>query len=170
MWKLLHLKNFPENMISLQVFRHFKSNHGQKSVFAKIHAQTATRNYAAWRGDKKTDDGSNLYLQSCLQVLSYGCIGVSYQLQITTDCFYASFCLSLPAAPLSLPSSPSLHACLGTRTSCRRELPLALLLTTRAVSARIDGQLHKLPYSLAGESCQGHVGPLSTGDKKYITS
>lgn len=60
MWKLLNLKSFPENMISLQVLRHLKNNHGQKSAFAKIHAQTATCSYAAGRGDKMTDDGSDL--------------------------------------------------------------------------------------------------------------
>lgn len=47
-------------MISLQVLRHLKINHGQKSAFAKIHAQTATCSYAAGRGDKMTDDGSDL--------------------------------------------------------------------------------------------------------------
>lgn len=65
MWKLLHLKNFPENIISVQVFRYLKNNHRQKSVFAKIHAQMATCGYAAQRGDKKTDDGSNLYNPVC---------------------------------------------------------------------------------------------------------
>ena len=109
-------------------------------------------------------------LQSCLQVLSCGYVSGSYQLQITTECFYALFCLSPPAAPLSLPSSPPLPASLGTRTSHGRELPSALLLITWAVNARLDGQLHKLPYSLAGASCQGHAGPLSTKDKKYISS
>lgn len=48
-------------MISLQVFRHLKKNHGQKSVFAKIHTQMATCSYGAQRGDKMTDDGSNLH-------------------------------------------------------------------------------------------------------------
>jgi len=65
MWKLLHLKNFPESVISLQVFRHLKNNHGQKSAFSIVYAQTATCSYAAQRGDKKRDDGSNLYNPVC---------------------------------------------------------------------------------------------------------
>lgn len=92
------------------------------------------------------------------------------QLQITTDCFYVSFCLSPPAVPLSLPSSPPLQACSGARTSCRRELPSALLLKMWAVDSRVDGQLHRLPYFLAGASCWGHVSPLFTGDKRSIIS
>lgn len=65
MWKLLHLKIFPENMISLQVFRRLKNNHGQKNASAKIHAQTATCRYAAQRGDKKRDDGYDHHNPVC---------------------------------------------------------------------------------------------------------
>lgn len=122
----------------------------------------AVCSYAVQRGDKKPDSGSSLhnpeFAGSLLQM---------HRWQLSTpDNYTLILCLLLPFPSSCYPQ----HACLGTRTSRRRELSSWLPLTTWAVSTRLDGQLHKLPYSLAGASCQGRAGPLSTKDQTHISS
>lgn len=139
-----------------------------KVSFTKTHIWMATCSYAAQRGDKKAEEGSNRCSSVCrcsiMDAQASGSTPDNYRL------FYVSLCLSPSAVPLSLPFSALLQACLGSRTSHRRDLPSALLLKTWVVDARVDAQLHRLPYSLAGVSCWGHVGPLFTRDKNYKNS
>lgn len=76
--------------------------------------------------------GSLLWMHKC-----------RYQLQITTDCFL-----------LPLPSSCSVQPPLLSPTACQLRskniLQKRTAISTAALNARVDGQLHRFPYSLAG--------------------